>query len=75
MSHILYPAMTIGETVKFLRNRLNISQDELAKKSSCSRNYISLIERDKADNISIKLLHEIFDNLGIKMEINFITKE
>src|SRR5690242_21172870 len=45
--------VTLGEMVGIHRDRLHISQGELAKDVGVSRNYISLIERGHGENVSL----------------------
>jgi transcriptional regulator with XRE-family HTH domain len=39
--------MTLGEKIKFYRKKLNLSQEELAKKCNLSRNAIYNYEKNK----------------------------
>lgn len=41
------------------RKELNLSQEELAYRAEVSRNYISLIERGEASNVSINVLNQL----------------
>lgn len=47
------------------RKELGLSQTELAEKTGISRNYISLIERGEASNISMKILNLLAGALGV----------
>lgn len=58
------PAARIGERVRVRREKLNLSQSELATKAQMSRTYLSLIERGEADNISFKVLSRLALALG-----------
>lgn len=40
---------TFGDRVHLARRRLKLSQEELAKRTGMSRNYVSMIERGIAD--------------------------
>lgn len=46
------------------RRQMKISQTELAKMAGISRNYVSLIERGEAQNISINVLNQLAAALG-----------
>ncbi len=50
---------TIGERVRNQRRDLGLSQTELATKAKISRTYLSLIEREEADNISFSILSQL----------------
>lgn len=54
----------IGFQVAKRRQQLGLSQEALAKKADVSRNYISLIERGEATNISTSILSRIASALG-----------
>lgn len=71
--------MNIGETIKFKRNNLNLTQDELAEKIHVSRQTISSWENSKSlpDVTSLILLSDVYqislDEL-IKGDITMIKK-
>ncbi|MCI8413787.1 MAG: helix-turn-helix transcriptional regulator [Clostridia bacterium] len=54
----------VGKRIKQLRNKLNISQEELAFRSNVHRTYIASLEVGKR-NISIALLERIVNALEI----------
>ena len=54
----------LGISVKNWRNRLGISQVELAKRSGFHRSYISDVERGSR-NISLKSIEKLSEALGI----------
>lgn len=60
--------ITLGETVKLLRNRNRLSQAELAKLAGVSRNCISLLENDKS-NVTFGTIVSIFAAFNIDVEI------
>jgi transcriptional regulator with XRE-family HTH domain len=60
--------MNIGETLKKLRKRRGLSQQEVSEKSNISRTYISLIEKGEC-NPSIELLESIGKVLCIPFPI------
>lgn len=70
---VSYVSVTLGEMVGIHRDRLHISQGELAKRAGVSRNYISLIECGQGENVSFKVLQKICAVLGV--EIHFVMKE
>jgi len=47
------------------RRVLGISQGELAERAGISRNYVSLIERGEASNLSINVLNNLAASLGV----------
>lgn len=54
--------MNIGELSRHVlkrRKEMNFSQEELARRADVSRNYISLIERGEASNVSINVLNQL----------------
>jgi transcriptional regulator with XRE-family HTH domain len=57
-------AKELGRQVKKRRNELGISQEALADQAEISRNYLSLIERGEARNVSTGVLSRIATALG-----------
>jgi len=53
-----------GERVKDLRNKKNISQEELAHLSGVHRTYIGMIERAEK-NVTLKNIEKIAKGLGV----------
>lgn len=47
----------LGRQVLLRRKDLNLTQGELAEQAGISRNYVSLIERGEARNVSVNILH------------------
>lgn len=60
--------LNIGKTIRIRRKKLKITQEELAELSNLSVNYISKIERDNDQNISLKSLSSIANALNLKVE-------
>ena len=54
----------LGQQVQAKRKEKGMSQTELAKFADVSRNYISLIERGEAQNISLKVINQLAIALG-----------
>ena len=54
----------LGRQVQAKRKEKGMSQTELAKFADVSRNYISLIERGEAQNISLKVINQLAIALG-----------
>ena len=54
----------LGRQVRALRLKLGLSQDSLAEKASISRNYVSIIERGEAQNVSLGVLQKLAAALG-----------
>lgn len=53
-----------GLQVQRRRKEMGLSQDEFARKASLSRNYVSLIERGEATNVSMRIINNIALVLG-----------
>jgi len=60
-----YHRITFGERVRELRESGNWTQTELAERAEMSRSYLSLIERDEAQSISLS----VFLRMGVALEI------
>lgn len=45
-----------GELIKVARGRLDLNQGELAVAAGISRNYMAMIERDEASNLTERVL-------------------
>lgn len=63
----------ISRNLLFLRRQKNLSQEQLAKISGVSRNYISMIERGEAKNISREVIKKLA--LGLDTSVKKITGE
>lgn len=57
-------AKELGRQVLLRRKDLDLTQGELAEQAGISRNYVSLIERGEARNVSVNVLHELAAALG-----------
>lgn len=57
-------AMELGRQVQAKRKERNLSQAELGDLVGISRNYVSLIERGEAENISMKVVNQLAVALG-----------
>jgi len=57
-------AMELGRQVQIKRREKNLSQTELGDLVGISRNYVSLIERGEAENISMKIVSQLAVALG-----------
>ena len=57
-------AKELGRQVQAKRKERDMSQTELCKLAGVSRNYISLIERGEANNISMKVINLLAVALG-----------
>ena len=62
----------IGQLIKKERKKAGITQQELAKKSGTTRNYISRIENNKSD-IELRTLRKIIE-LGLGKELELAVK-
>ncbi len=54
---------SLGETFFMLRRRLGKTQDEIAEASGITRNYLSMLERNRA-NPTLEVVARIFTALG-----------
>lgn len=57
---------TVGKRVKELRNKNNMSQEELADSAQLDRTYISSVERGKR-NISIVNIEKLANALNVSL--------
>lgn len=57
----------LGRHVKKRRQELELSQESLAAQANISRNYLSLIERGEARNISMGVLSQLAKVLGASL--------
>jgi transcriptional regulator with XRE-family HTH domain len=56
-------AKELGAQVLARRKEKGFSQTELAERTGISRNYVSLIERGEATNISMRIINQLAVNL------------
>jgi len=61
-----------GNKVRIYRDKLNISQEELAERSGLHRTYIGMIERAEK-NITLKNIEKIANGLNVDI-INLLEK-
>ena len=59
---------TIGQIIKIVREKAKISQTDLARLSGVSLAYVSRLEGNERENISIKLLDNIFNALNVSIQ-------
>jgi len=64
----------IAEMIFVRRRRKGISQSELAKVASVSRNYISMIERGQMQNVSLKVIFSICSALDLDLVFSDISQ-
>lgn len=57
----------LGNRIREVRMKKNMTQAELATKCGCNRNYISMLERGER-NPSFKSLVMIANGLGVKIQ-------
>jgi transcriptional regulator with XRE-family HTH domain len=58
----------IGKNVLTLRKGKKVTQEQLASRAKVSRNYISMIERGEAENISEDIIRKLAWGLEISVE-------
>ena len=58
--------IAVGKRIKFLRNEIGISQEELADRAGIDRTYITSVECGKR-NISIVNVEKIASALGVTL--------
>lgn len=61
-------AKLFGKNVLVLRKEKEFSQKELANLAGISRNYISMIERGEANNVSAEIIRKLAYSLGVTAE-------
>jgi len=59
---------TIGENIKKLRAKLNLTQDDLARKSDVKYTTLSKIESNVVIKPSVQTVAKIAKALGVQME-------
>lgn len=59
--------MTLGERIRHLREAINLSQAELAKRIGMKREYLSRLENGGLDNPTIKTLRRLAKGLRIEL--------
>jgi transcriptional regulator with XRE-family HTH domain len=64
-------AAFVGPAIRALRERADLSQEELAGRAGLDRTYVSGIERGRR-NPSVKSLQRITDALGTTLDVLFI---
>jgi len=63
---------SIGKVIKLERRKAGLTQEELAKRSGTTKNYISRIENDKSD-IELGTLRKIIE-IGLNRRLNIQVK-
>ena len=58
----------IGRNVLTLRKEKKVTQEQLASLANVSRNYISMIERGEAENISEDIIRKLAWGLAVSVE-------
>jgi transcriptional regulator with XRE-family HTH domain len=58
---------SIGDALRRTRKRASMTQDDLAKRSGLSRNYIAQIETGKK-SLTLKALSALADGIGVTLE-------
>jgi transcriptional regulator with XRE-family HTH domain len=64
----------IGTRIKYLRNELKISQEELGFKSNVDRTYVTDVENGRR-NISVEVLERVINGLGTTFKDFFNTQD
>ena len=60
----------VGKRIKYIRNQLGVSQEELADKAGIDRTYITSVECGKR-NVSIVNIEKIANALGVTLSTLF----
>lgn len=58
------PCLQFGKTLRILREKRNLSQEELADIAGLDRSYISGVERGKR-NVSLRNIHKIAEAMKV----------
>lgn len=61
-------AKLFGKNVLLLRKKRGLSQEQLANFTGISRNYISMIEREEAENVSDEIIRKLALGLDVSMK-------
>ena len=61
--------LTFSECIAIKRKRARLSQSDLASVVGVSRNYVSQIERGHIENVSVKILREICQELDLEIQV------
>lgn len=59
-----------GKRVRYLRQKIDVSQEELSFRCHLHRNYISDLERGKR-NVSLRAISQIAEGLGVTIATLF----
>ncbi len=59
----------IGERIKYLRKKANLTQKELAEKTHIQRKYLCKIENYKAPRVSYEQIKRIAKTLSVSMSV------
>lgn len=65
--------LTLGETLRTLRERQGMTQEELAEKARLSRATISAVENDAA-NVTLGTLMSVAEALGRTLRIDLVKQ-
>lgn len=60
-----YTAITSGELISRCRKEKKMSQAEFAAEVGISRNYLSMLERNKTTNLSVKILVSLGNAMNV----------
>jgi transcriptional regulator with XRE-family HTH domain len=66
--------MSVGRTIKNLRNVAGLKQKDLADRLDISPNYLSLVENDKREP-SVSFLRNLASEIGIPLGLLFLDIE
>ncbi|MGZ3809751.1 MAG: helix-turn-helix domain-containing protein [Bacteriovorax sp.] len=66
--------LCVGQRIKELRHKLELSQEALANKAGVDRTYVTDVENGRR-NISIELLEKIIKALEVSISDFFTSKE
>lgn len=68
-----YESFKLGVIIEEARKKLNITQEELAKRAGTNKSYISRIENDASDIRFSTLMRIIYSGLGGKVKFSVKT--
>ncbi len=63
--------MTLGQFIREVRTKKNLSQGDVAKKAELARSYISRLEEDEFKSPSVMTLIRLANGLGVSNEALF----
>lgn len=61
--------LTVAQRIRFLRDQAGLTQEKLARNAGLTKEYISKIERDQANNVGFQTYEAIAKALGVNVRL------